>query len=657
MAGFKSQFKRKLSTDHLLLLIILIAGAFLRFWNYSNLPYSFDEFSALFRTRFDNFSDLIKYGVVTTDTHPAGVQVFLYYWTKLFGESERVVKLPFILFGLGAIIYGYKVGKLWFNSTVGLFTALFLSVLQYPITYSQFARPYSSGLFLSLLMVWFWTHTVFYPDKKSKINRIGFVISAVLCAYNHHFSMFLAVLAGLSGLFFIKWKNLLAYLLLCFSAIVLYLPHISILLSQMQKGGVEEWLGKPTPGFILDYLGYILHFSKALYGLTVVLIVGGIFLFSQKIRETNKFRLLAFLWFLITFLVGYFYSVYVNALLQYSVLIFVFPFLVLFVFSFYRDIHNLLKIAITIVFMGAAIFTLIHERQHYYIMYHSVYRELLVESEKITQENPGKKVAMIIYEPENIRKYYVKQLPINDSNFIYINSTSDFVQFRELINQQDADLLVLGLSLSPNIEYKSIAEERYPYLIKKINWFKGDLCVYSKILPDADIEVEKQNVKYYSLNTFDRQIESWDPVLTDLIVKRDDFGDSSLLFINGGITYSPSFKAKLNMLSNNNTDEIWISVDLYLTDKVVNPALVCDFVSPGKKHHWHAMNVADFITEPGKSMKAYCTVKLVDLDVVDPETEVNIYLWNRNQEEFYIDNFKIEVREGNPLIYGLFEKI
>ena len=90
-------------TDTILLGIIILTGGILRFYHYDLLPYSYDEFSALFRTRFDNFRDLIHYGVVTTDTHPAGIQVFMYYWVKLFGEGEMMVKLPFMLAGLGSI--------------------------------------------------------------------------------------------------------------------------------------------------------------------------------------------------------------------------------------------------------------------------------------------------------------------------------------------------------------------------------------------------------------------------------------------------------------------------------------------------------------------------------------------------------------------------
>ncbi len=101
MKGSNEIVKRILNADTALLGIIVAAGVILRFYDYSQLPYGYDEFSALFRTRFSNFNDLIKYGVVASDTHPAGVQVFLFLWVKLFGESEMVVKLPFMLCGLG----------------------------------------------------------------------------------------------------------------------------------------------------------------------------------------------------------------------------------------------------------------------------------------------------------------------------------------------------------------------------------------------------------------------------------------------------------------------------------------------------------------------------------------------------------------------------
>lgn len=651
-----SKFRKYTGIDHVLLVLILIAGAVLRFYDYPDLPYSFDEFSALFRTRFDHFSDLIQYGVVTTDTHPAGVQVFLYYWVKLFGEREMVVKLPFMLCGLGAIILGYKVGRLWFNGTVGLMVAVFLSVLQYPVTYSQFARPYASGLFLSLLMVWFWTHVVFYPEKKKVLNSIGFILSAALCAYNHHFSMFLAVLAGISGLFFLKKKDALIYLLLCTGAIVLYLPHIQILFAQMNKGGVEEWLNKPGPGFILDYLRYILHFDRKLMLVAAAVFLASLFLFDRQLRATNKFRVLAFSWFTITYLTGYFYSVYVNALLQYSVLIFVFPFLVMLVFSAFRDVKGWIKVAIVLSFSFVAVYTLIYGRKHYEMMYASAYEQIPLTANDIVKSNSEKKVATIIFEPEKIRDHTIKKFGIDDRQFFYPDTTTSFIEFRDFIQNQEADLVVLGWVNNPVYEYKLIVEEKYPYVLSVKNWFKGQVFLYSRNKPDNYTSADP--ALFASINTFDSFTPDWAAVpLYYQLEKGVDYPADRILTLNKEFGFSPEFKAKLHEITTSEANEILISVDTYMPAHIADPAIICEFRAKGKIVSWRAANVKEFIDAPMKRLKAHLVVKLADEHLTDPETEVEVYLWNRNLEYLYIDNFKVEVRAGNPVIYGLFNKI
>ena len=67
-----------------------------------------DELSALGRVQYNSVQDVITYGVEINDTHPPGGQVFLYYWTSLFGTGEMIVKLPFLICGLLAVILVYK---------------------------------------------------------------------------------------------------------------------------------------------------------------------------------------------------------------------------------------------------------------------------------------------------------------------------------------------------------------------------------------------------------------------------------------------------------------------------------------------------------------------------------------------------------------------
>ena len=132
-----------------LVILILIVGSFLRFWNYFSIPFMFDELSAMGRTTYDTFSDVIRFGVVERDSHPAGVQVFLYYWVQLFGNSEPVVKLPFLIAGIASIWVSYKIGELWFGKPTAILTAAFVSSLQLFVMYSQIAG-HISAVYLSL---------------------------------------------------------------------------------------------------------------------------------------------------------------------------------------------------------------------------------------------------------------------------------------------------------------------------------------------------------------------------------------------------------------------------------------------------------------------------------------------------------------------------
>ena len=101
-------------TNRTILVLIVVVAAVLRLINYFEIPFTHDEFSALSRLNFDDLTTLIKEGVMS-DGHPAGIQVFLFYWVRLFGSDEWIVKLPFTLFGLLSVWLVYAIATRWFN--------------------------------------------------------------------------------------------------------------------------------------------------------------------------------------------------------------------------------------------------------------------------------------------------------------------------------------------------------------------------------------------------------------------------------------------------------------------------------------------------------------------------------------------------------------
>ncbi|MGI8892357.1 MAG: glycosyltransferase family 39 protein, partial [Bacteroidia bacterium] len=226
----KRQPGEKLHT-YFLFIIIFIATV-MRLWQFDFFSYSNDELSAIIRLEYDNLGDLIEHGVKKNDFHPAGVQVFLYYWTKIFGTSEFAVRLPFVIAGILAVLFSYLVAKKWFGKNTALFTAAAVAALSYPILYSQIARPYSPGLFFCMAGVYFWSRLIFENQWKEYKNLSGYILFSTLAAYTHHFSFLFMIIVGATGLFLIKRRYLKTYLLAALVVFILYLPHLPVFLYQ-----------------------------------------------------------------------------------------------------------------------------------------------------------------------------------------------------------------------------------------------------------------------------------------------------------------------------------------------------------------------------------------------------------------------------------------
>lgn len=238
--------------------IILFMALAMRLYHL-NFSYSNDELSALSRTLFSSFSDLISKGVLV-DFHPAGIQIFLYYWVKLFGMDMWVVRLPFAIAGTLAIWLSMLTFARWFGRQAGLFSGAVLTFMELSLLYSQIARPYGSGFLLSMLTIYFWT-LFLQKDKPRYDYALGFALSAAACLYNHHFSGLFAFMAGITGFFILPRTHLKLYLAAGFVATLLYIPHLSITFAQMSIGGVGEWLGKPSRDWPLQHFSLLFNHS------------------------------------------------------------------------------------------------------------------------------------------------------------------------------------------------------------------------------------------------------------------------------------------------------------------------------------------------------------------------------------------------------------
>lgn len=334
----------------LLLLLILTTGAVLRFYNFAELSFSNDELSALLRLQYNDLSSLINEGI-RPDGHPAFTQLTLWLSGKWFGFDEGGLRLFPVLFSTLGLLFIYLTGKRMFNASVGLLAAAGFCGLEFALTYGQLARPYAFGVCFVPMFAYAW-HLVLYSNRRRWLNSLFFGVAAALCMYTHYFAFLNALIIGFSGLFLLRRDNWKYYITGSLLAVLFFSPHFGILFDQMAVGGVggpAGWLAAPTGAFFKDYLFYGFNSSPWIALLFVATAI--LCYFLQKEERDTPMQPLIFVWFLAPFLIGFLYSVYFNPVLQFSTLLFSFPFLLLGIFSFTGTAKSGWKITIPVVLL------------------------------------------------------------------------------------------------------------------------------------------------------------------------------------------------------------------------------------------------------------------------------------------------------------------
>ena len=474
----RNKSSRKL--DHILLVVILLVAAVLRLWKLGQVPFMHDEFSALFRLQFDSFSDLIQYGI-KIDGHPAGVQTFLYYWAMVVGWNEFWLKLPFALMGIGSVYLIYVIGKQWFNSKAGLLAAAFFAVSQLTVFYSQIIRPYSAGLFFVLLFTCFWNKILFGQKKPSAWVCIGFAVAACLAALAHNFSAAQAGLIFITGLFFLKKERRKAYWLSGIGALILYSPNIPIFYHQtFVNGGIGGWLASPDNDFLIHFLRYSMNYAPLFMFVTGMLIIIPLILKNYEKRR-RPIRWAAVAWFVIIFALAFVYSLLREPIIQYSTMIFCYPFLVIAAFSLYKN--NSLNMTQTVVAVLAVLFvgsmSLIVQRQHYDLMYHQGYDQI---AQRMQEDDKQYQDICFVTATTNgdYPEFYQAQTQVERRRIFNNNDHHHLGDFRQWLKEEDTGMLGFGWTDYFDPAWEAQAVACYPWQIQSGTWFTSKYLTLSK---------------------------------------------------------------------------------------------------------------------------------------------------------------------------------
>jgi uncharacterized membrane protein len=132
-----------------LLGVIILLGAFLRFYDLGSESYWNDEVIMVHVAQEDLWS-------ILQGGRPPLYIVFAHFWIKIFGSAEEATRSLSAVAGVISIPLMYSLGRQLFDERVGIVSAFLVAISQFQIYFSQDFRYYSFFMLFTLCSFYFY---------------------------------------------------------------------------------------------------------------------------------------------------------------------------------------------------------------------------------------------------------------------------------------------------------------------------------------------------------------------------------------------------------------------------------------------------------------------------------------------------------------------
>lgn len=619
MKPYDKRMPSKINLHYSTLAIILIGAAILRIYGFSEWSLSNDELSAIERLKFKDLDSLIKNGIAI-DGHPAFTQLFLFYYTKVFGFSVFVIRLPFVLAGIASCIYLYLFIRSFINKNAALISLSVFAASYFFVLYSQIARPYSLGIFFTLAFHYYWYQ--FLTLKQNSKSFFLLILFASLGIITHYFASLSIILSLLLGVFYWKQSNYKKYLIACLITALLCSLHWPITIKHLGIGGLS-WLPLPDGQFIKSFLK--LTYNGMSFWILFILGLPLLAFISKRHQFLNGNAYLLALLFFIPYEIAVYYTVNYSPVLQFSVLLFALPFLIAFGASFFSSNSKPLFISIisVVIFSGMSLQLIITQN----FFQEKKFADFKSVSEKIiewTETYPNQKLLVL----SNSNNYQYFNYYLGESSRILENGIQSFPDNKSIAMARDSiysgnyDGVIIAYAnvpMPPNVF--EFAREKFPVKADEVKHFNSRASLFLKG------KRAKQNV--FFTYTFKSQ-------------------DSTASYqYKGNDEYALTYTEKLSNLIDDDRPYLIFSAEI-MAEKTADIHWVFTVDRNDSTIYWKGDNLIDFI-----SHNDWSKIKVVAANQENflKDDIVKLYFWNPNRIQFSVRNAQINNyinRDYNP---------
>jgi hypothetical protein len=625
--------KKHFILRHIEFFCILTVCSLLRLCTLFDYQFTYDELSGLERSVFGSFSELIEKGV-KVDAHPALIQVYLYFATKVFGNAEALLKLPFILLSLGSLCYAYLIGLRHFSKQAGLLACSILAFSLLFVFHAPVARMYTPGVFFSLGLVYH-HFQIMFSETSGRRHYFLFGLFALLSAYNHHMNALFALTLASAGFFVLPRHATKRYILTCIIVVLAYLPHVPVTVHQLGLVGIGHeqggWLDKPPPDALLKFIRALFGTG---YNYLIILAFTVVLYFLERRKNITKRQWLLLALFLLNYGIIHVYSVLRAPVFQNSVMMFAGTALILFVASFFTTGHQMLFNVALIIVSGSLLYTTYLQKDYYDQCVETVYDVQFKRTGELKSEHGDEKVYPLFFGADrNMKRIYFRKYQLNydcltveDSilktdHTKYPDGKSAFRYFNEFVSGLQAEYLVMSAAMPLQ---QAIAKKHFPFLIEHKETQGNYFQVFSKNMagkPNGD----QLSTEYKAAKPGPLTLKDANNVSTEFPYEAKA-GYKDLIRAEGQVLL---VKAKVKVpAADRSSLELCISVN----DAESNAGI-----------SYAARSAADYVPAADSTITIMTEMFMGSKHNEMKDAVITCYLWNKSKSEFRVLDFSVEV--------------
>lgn len=473
----KNTIIQKFKNVTFVLLAIVLFGLILRLIEI-NRDFTFDEAYTILLTKNNSVLTILK--GLSSDNAPPLFFLVMFQFQKLVFSTYLLRLLPLML-GILDIILIYIVGEKLFNRSVGIFGALFTSVMPIAIYNSQNIRMYTFGFILSSLLLYSFIALIKNAKTKFCLHHGIFLFSLMLGFFTHYYFIFfvpalIIILAKQNSR--IKRKILLLILI----SITIFTPWALKALSTSHASVITANRLLKIPlifiNFIvgLDQIGISQHNYTFYPRSFILIIILSLFILvilvsnlKKIILENDTYMLfiLAAIPSITTIVLSY--TIFpVIALHGYFLFSPAFFLLLGYLFSTYK-LKIKLVLTITFLFLGASThLSLIYNAPHHLQKASAILRKNFIEGDQIIYGDVIPMAQMLVYFPHS-NQYLLKNNPALEIESAKAIGIMTFDATKFLQNNRIWYIYEKGTyRRSDAEEFEVLLDQKHSYLLKTL---------------------------------------------------------------------------------------------------------------------------------------------------------------------------------------------